>query len=226
MPEKIEHSREHENLFDLYKNRGRIDISEYNKEELDELFREYKNRFNELDETAQTEMFEQFLLTGACTEEEAGAVIELLSDTQKKVIGEFIGKVIEPGRYVKAFHATWRYLDDVRLWEEFKNKFTVEHPRAVIMVAPFIDLSCITVEDPESESKRNILGVYGNNFEAAKAILEASLEAYRGDDFDYGFKSVIDFYKETYPYVLFPYLTHLVDLLLISREEAKKLTYP
>ena len=223
MPEKIEHSREHENLFDLYKNRGRIDISEYNKEELDELFREYKNRFNELDETAQTEMFEQFLLTGACTEEEAGAVIELLSDTQKKVIGEFIGKVIEPGRYVKAFHATWRYLDDVRLWEEFKNKFTVEHPRAVIMVAPFIDLSCITVEDPESESKRNILGVYGNNFEAAKAILEASLEAYRGDDFDYGFKSVIDFYKETYPYVLFPYLTRLVDLLLISREEAKKL---
>ena len=101
----------HPSLIDTYLKRGRIDFTEAPKEQVRQTFVDYQQRFAAVPHEAQTEMLEQFLLLGVCTEAEAQGIVQRMSAEQKATIGAYIGKTLKPGFYIHLFHDLWEDLD-------------------------------------------------------------------------------------------------------------------
>ncbi len=107
-----------EEIFAIYRERGRIDLSILNKEKLAEVKNEYKRLFDQLSTESQTEIFEQFLATDAVSDLEAEMIFEKIrsdptnGSEEAMKVGEYIFNVGIRGKYLKIFHQCLRIFEE------------------------------------------------------------------------------------------------------------------
>ncbi|MBI3633470.1 MAG: hypothetical protein HY226_04220 [Candidatus Vogelbacteria bacterium] len=157
-------------LYD-YEKGGRIDFSELPKDKLTEIKDEYVKSFEKLKLESQTEIFEQLMLAGTVTKDEAVKIVNLIgandvhgSDELVK-LAQYMAKVLEPAKYLEAFYMCmerfpyYAYEQKQEVVDELKSR---DDHRSVLMLLRYKNLTDIA-------PKKN-MGIDTNGMPAHEAV--------------------------------------------------------
>ena len=243
-----EKGRSIDELLAMVQEGGSPDLSQLSQAERLSVLDWYKS--NQLSEKDQVDFLEEFIRYDLVDDNTCRELIGPMNEDQKKQLGEYLGRLITPGKYLHSFYECWPELD-FETQREFNRLFIKENPENAIMVSPFRKLEFVKVIE-RGENKiesKPILESAFHAIEDASKLLDALLKYYEDhpdiqieklednnsrDRYGYkikpfvpaearNIKEVVDYYLNKHPLIIYPYIERLLNLDLIEPEEVTRL---
>ncbi len=126
-------------------------------------------------------LLEEFMRYDLVNDAQALQLIEKMQPVEKMQIGEYLGRVIVPGKYIQTFYECWPSLDE-KTKQQFIKRFAIEDPDHISMVAPFIYISDVMLpgyeETDRNITRKSVLTKF-NTVESFRSLFEPLLQYYK-----------------------------------------------